>query len=221
MKMTKELIFFMAVVIGLLSCAKECEQDFFNFRLIPKYSIDSECLELGESLQISLIYPDTLVSFFDTVTYDLRDYNIVTSVAVKELSDTLALFRDQPVAFDKVSLTATTGSETSSSFDPGEFISFLPQRGDGSILNLSLTPNKVGTYYVTLVHGNAGVFEDPLIADGCDDLILTNYRNESRVNESLLNAFDSTLVTQDELTELIETRALLFFKVVATASECQ
>ncbi len=212
--MKYRIFYIMIAVATLWSCGKECDQDFFNFRLFPEYSISTECVLVGSELSFKLEYTDTLTSFFDTTTYDLRDYNIVTSLSIRELNDTLARLEDQGVAFDDFNVSIKTGSEAESSFDPGAFMSFLPQRGDGSVLEISLVPQNTGVFYLSFIHGNAGVFEDPIVVDGCDDLILANYINSGIVNASLLFAFDSTLVTQEELDELVNTRALFFFEVV-------
>ena len=203
------------------SCSEQCDQDFFNFRLFPQYSITSECVLLGDELTFTLDYTDTLTSFFDTITYDLRDYNIVTSLSIRSLDDSLAKLENQTVAFDDFNISIKTGAEAESSFDPGDYMSFLPQRGNGSSLEVALEPKKKGVYILSFIHGNAGVFADEIVSDGCDDLILANYVNDGVINEPLLFAFDSTLVTQEELDNLIKTRAIFFFEVVEdTNSSC-
>lgn len=239
--MVSKYIGFLILVLGVCSCSSDsCEQDFFFFNLNPEYSLESESLALGESFRMVLEYTDTLSAsagtteiVFDTTfdsmnemmissrqeevinTVDIKNYQFITSLRFKELIDTIEFFNDLPNANGQFDISVLSGEEAVGNFDGEEYISFNPGRSSSiSRLELLITPQNVGSYYISMIHGNAGVFTDVLVFDGCDDLILTRYENTGPVNENVLfQAIDSNYVTENELQELIDNRGLLFFKV--------
>jgi hypothetical protein len=238
------IIFIALLVTAILSCGKDCDQEFFFIDLKPEHSLQDECVELGESFNLSLTYTDTLRAFsgvvltvFDTIyqpndtivnsrneqeinLIDIKNYQFITSITFHRLNDSVSNIDQHSRDLDAFVVTANRGSEAVDNFDPGNFYSFMPERNNSiSNLDLTITPQEIGSYYVSIIHGNAGVFEDPIIADGCEDLILSSYINEGVVNENVLyQATDSSHISQTELDELVNTQSMFFFKVIESGS---
>ena len=239
--MVSRFFCILILALSILGCSSDnCEQDFFFFELNPEYSLASESISLGESFRLILEYTDTLRAsagtteiVFDTTfdamnemmistrqeevinVVDIKNYQFITSLRFKALIDTIEFFNDLPTVNDLFDISIVSGEEATGNFDGDEYISYSPARASSiSRLELIITPQKSGAYHLSMIHGNAGVFTDVLVFDGCDDLILTRYENTGAVNENVLyQAIDSSYITQNELEELVNNRAIMFFEV--------
>lgn len=238
--MNSRFILLYIVCVTILSCGKDCDQEFFFIDLEPEHNITSECIQKGDKIEISLTYPDTLRAFsgsvftvFDTIftpndtiidsrteeeinLVDIKNYQFVTSISLHKLSDTIDLFDEQPRALDDFSVDIITGNEALNSFEPGNYFSYEPDRSNSiSNLELSITTLDTGSYYLSMIHGNAGIFENAITIDECDDLILASYNNAGVINENVLfQAVDSNALGAERIMELVNTRSMFFFKVV-------
>jgi len=242
-----DLRYFYIIIIasGIWACSDNCEQDFFFVDLVPEHSLSSECVSVGETFNIKLNYPDTLRAFsgtietiFDTIytsgdtsiqsrqeevisLVDIKNYQFITSFSIHELVDSIDNFDNQPKALEAFDFNVITGEEATDNFDAGNFFSVQPNRSSSvSNLEIGITPTKPGSYYLSVIHGNAGVFEDVIVFDGCDDLILASYQNQEILNENVLfQATDSTYLSEDRIEELKNSKALVFFKVLSSSSD--
>ena len=243
--MATRFIIILYSIIGLWSCGDNCDQDFFFVDLTPRHTLTSECISVGESFNITLEYPDTLRAFsgvietiFDTIytggdtsiqsrqeeeinVVDIKNYQFVTSISIHLLVDSIDNFDSQPKSFESFEFSVLKGEVATDNFDSGNFFSVMPDRVSSvSSLDISVTPLKVGSYYLSIIHGNAGVYEDVIVFDGCDDLILASYQNTDEVNENVLfQATDSSYLSGDKIEELVNTKALFFFKVLENGAQ--
>ena len=232
------------LALSIVSCGKDCDQEFFFVDLKPTHSLTSECIEKGSTFNLSLSYTDTLRAFsgvvltvFDTIyqpndtivnsrneqeinLIDIKNYQFITSITFHRLNDSVSNIDQHSRDLAAFDVVATRGSEAVDNFDEGSFFSFLPDRSNSvSNLDLTITALDTGSFYVSIIHGNAGVFDDPIIADGCDDLILSSYLNEGIVNENVLyQATDSAHITESNLEELVNTQSMFFFKVIESGT---
>ncbi|MDG2449857.1 MAG: hypothetical protein P8M34_09470 [Saprospiraceae bacterium] len=241
------MIRYIAIIligVSIVSCGKNCDQEFFFIDLKPTHSLESECIEVGESFNLSLTYTDTLRAFsgvvltvFDTIyqpndtivnsrneqeinLIDIKNYQFITSITFHRLNDSVSNIDQHSRDLGAFNVAVNRGSEAVDNFDSGNFLSYMPDRNNSiSTLDLTVTPQSLGSFYVSIIHGNAGVFDDPIIADGCEDLILSSYMNEGLVNENVLyQATDSSHISDTDLEELVNTKSMFFFKVVEPGS---
>ncbi|MEE9373593.1 MAG: hypothetical protein V3V00_11130 [Saprospiraceae bacterium] len=239
-------IIILLIAISVMSCGKDCDQDFFFIDLKPTYSIASECVEKNESFNFSLVYTDTLRAFsgvvlteFDTIItpsdtmlnsrdvkeislVDIKNFQFVTSISIHRLNDSVSNIDLHSRDLDAFEFQINTGTLAADNFDAGNFFSCEPERSNSiSTLDITITAKDTGSFYMSIIHGNAGLYDDPILSDGCDDLILASYINEGLVNENVLyQATDSSHVTLEALEELVNTKAMFFFKVIEPGGEC-